>query len=41
MRAARRAREIALLTNTRLVVVRDGILVKETVTESDLVEEPH
>jgi hypothetical protein len=36
LRAARRAREIALQTNTPLVIVRDGKLVEETVTEEDL-----
>ena len=33
LRAARRAREIARRTNTAIVIVRDGILVEETVTE--------
>ena len=36
LRAALRAREVAFRTGTRLVVVRDGILVKEAVTEKDL-----
>ena len=35
LRAARRAREIALQTNTRLVIVRDGVLVQEYVTDID------
>ena len=35
LRAARRAREIALQTNTRLVIVRDGVLVQEYVTDVD------
>ena len=33
LRAARRAREIAQQTNTPLVLVRDGVLVEEFVTE--------
>jgi hypothetical protein len=33
LRAARRAREIARQTNTPLVIVRDGVLVKEFVTD--------
>lgn len=33
LRAARRAREIAFATNTPLVIVRDGVLVEEYVTE--------
>ena len=35
LRAARRAREIALQTNTPLVIVRDGVLVQEYVTDVD------
>lgn len=35
LRAARRAREIALRTNTPLVIVRDGVLVHEYVTDVD------
>ncbi len=35
LRAARRAREIARRTNTPIVIVRDGVLVEERVTESD------
>ena len=34
LRAARRAREIARQTNTRLVLVRAGELVEETVTDA-------
>ena len=33
MRAAKRAREIARQTNTAVVVVRDGVLVEEAVTD--------
>ena len=33
LRAARRAREIARQTNTPIVIVRDGVLVEEFVTE--------
>ncbi len=33
LRAAQRAREIAWQTNTPLVLVRDGVLVEEFVTE--------
>lgn len=35
LRAARRAREIAMQTNTPLVIVRDGVLVEEWVTDLD------
>lgn len=35
LRAARRAREIARATNTPIVIVRDGVLVKEWVTDLD------
>ena len=35
LRAARRAREIARQTNTAIVIVRDGKLVEERVTDSD------
>jgi hypothetical protein len=38
LRAARRAREIARMTNTAIVIVRDGKLVEEKVT--DTVESP-
>lgn len=33
LRAAQRAREIARQTNTPLVLVRDGVLVEEYVTD--------
>jgi hypothetical protein len=36
LRAARRAREIARQTNTAIVIVRDGKLVEEIVTDADL-----
>jgi len=36
LRAARRAREIAFRTGTPIVIVRDGVLVEEIVTEKDL-----
>jgi hypothetical protein len=36
LRAARRAREIAHQTNTAIVIVRDGKLVEEKVTDEDL-----
>ena len=35
LRAARRAREIAFQTNTAIVVVIDGLLIEQRVTESD------
>jgi len=35
LRAARRAREIARQTGTAIVYVRDGVLVKEMVTDED------
>jgi hypothetical protein len=35
LRAARRAREVARQTNTAIVIVRDGVLVEERVTESE------
>jgi hypothetical protein len=35
LRAARRAREIARLTNTPLIIVHDGKLVEEYVTDVD------
>ena len=34
LRAAQRAREIARQTNTPLVLVRDGVLVEEFVTDA-------
>jgi hypothetical protein len=33
LRAARRAREIARQTNTPLVIMRDGVVVEEPVTD--------
>jgi hypothetical protein len=36
LRAARRAREIARQTNTAIVVVRDGKLVEEKITDREL-----
>ena len=36
LRAARRAREIALRTNTAIVIVRDGKLIEETISEDEL-----
>jgi hypothetical protein len=38
LRAARRAREIARATNTPLVIMRDGVVVEEWVTELDPIE---
>jgi F420-dependent methylenetetrahydromethanopterin dehydrogenase len=35
LRAAKRAREIARRTNTPLVIIRDGKLVEEWVTDDD------
>jgi hypothetical protein len=35
LRAARRAREVARQTNTPIVIVRDGVLVEEWITEID------
>jgi hypothetical protein len=35
LRAARRAREIARRTNTPIVIVRDGVLVEEYVTDGE------
>lgn len=36
LRAALRAREIALQTNTHLVFMKDGVVVKEMVTQEDI-----
>jgi hypothetical protein len=36
LRAARRAREIARQTNTPLIIVRDGKIVEEWVTDDDV-----
>ena len=33
LRASRRAREVARQTNTAIVIVRDGVLVEERVTQ--------
>ncbi len=33
LRAAARAREIARTTNTAIVIIRDGVLVEERITE--------
>ena len=38
VRAVRRAREVARRTNTPLVIVRDGVLVEEWVTDEDDLE---
>jgi hypothetical protein len=35
LRAAKRAREIARQTNTKIVIVRDGVLVEEDPDELD------
>jgi hypothetical protein len=35
LRAAQRAREIARQTNTPLIIVRDGVLVEEWVTDTE------
>ncbi|MEK6663071.1 MAG: hypothetical protein AABY73_04310 [Pseudomonadota bacterium] len=40
MRAALRAREIARQTNTPLVLIRDGVLVEELVTNELTVDNP-
>ena len=38
LRAARRAREIARATNTPLVIMRDGVVVEEWVTDLDPID---
>jgi len=38
LRAAQRARDIARQTRTALVVIRDGVLVEDRVTEADVDE---
>lgn len=38
LRAAQRAREIAWQTNTPLVLVRDGVLVEEFVTDAGVTD---
>jgi hypothetical protein len=35
LRAARRAREVARQTGTGIVIVRDGVIVEERVSETD------
>jgi hypothetical protein len=35
LRAAKRAREVARQTRTAVVVIRDGVLVEESVTDFD------
>ena len=39
LRAAKRAREVARRTGTAVVVIRDGVVVEDAVTESDEVRE--
>ena len=39
LRAARRAREIAQQTNTAIVIMRNGELVEEKVTEIDVIRD--
>lgn len=39
LRAARRAREVARQTKTAVVVIRDGVLVEESVTEPEVDED--
>lgn len=39
LRAAQRAREIARQTNTPLVLVRDGVLVEEFMTDAGATDE--
>ncbi|MBV5305227.1 MAG: hypothetical protein J0652_00895 [Desulfobulbaceae bacterium] len=47
LRAAQRAREIAIQTNTPLVLVRDSVLVEEFITDTSMIgqiylsENPH
>ena len=41
LRAAQRAREIARQTNTPLVLVRDGVLVEEFVTDAHPADKGH
>jgi hypothetical protein len=36
LRAARRAREIAQQTNTAIVIMRNGELIEEKITEADV-----
>lgn len=39
LRAAQRAREIARQTNTPLVLIRDGVLVEEFVTDASIIRQ--
>jgi hypothetical protein len=39
LRAARRAREIAQQTNTAIVIMRNGELVEEKITEADVIRD--
>jgi hypothetical protein len=39
LRAAQRAREIARQTNTPLVLIRDGVLVEEFVTDTSILQQ--
>lgn len=39
LRAAQRAREIAMQTNTPLVLVRDSVLVEEFVTDASILQQ--
>ncbi len=39
LRAAKRAREVARQTKTAVVVIRDGVLVEESVTEPEVDED--
>jgi len=39
LRAAQRAREIARQTNTPLVLIRDGALVEEFVTDASILQQ--
>ncbi|MBK7566024.1 MAG: hypothetical protein IPN98_01885 [Propionivibrio sp.] len=41
LRAAQRARDIARQTNTPLVLIRDGVLVEEFVTDARSAEKGH
>jgi len=41
LRAAQRARDIARQTNTPLVLVRDGVLVEEFVTDAPPADKGH
>jgi len=41
LRAARRARDIARQTNTPLVLIRDGVLVEEFVTDECQADKEH